>query len=501
MSTISSPSPLRDAWFSAPRNNILAGLTTAFALVPECIAFALVAHLNPLMGLYGAFIICAMTAIFGGRPGMISGAAGSMAVVIVALVVQHGVDYLLATVVLAGLFMMLFGLLRLGKLIRMVPHPVMLGFVNGLAIVIAMAQLAHFRATGSRAGQWLQGSELALMAGLVAVTMAIVYLLPRLTKSVPPALVAILGVGAASYFLHMPTRTLGDLAQIAGGLPSWHLPAVPFNAATFHIILPYAALIALVGLLETLLTFNLTDELTQTRGAPNRECVALGAANVVSGLFGGMGGCAMIGQTMINLSSGGRSRLSGVVSGVMILLFILFLAPLIEKIPLAALVGVMFVVALETFAWGSLRVLGKVPRHDALVIVAVTVITVCTDLAMAVLCGIVIAALNFAWQHAHDMRADVDDSVAGQRTYVPRGTLFFASSARFLELFDPATDPVRVALDCRHLHLADHSAIAAMETLYQRYERAGKHLHVLHLSARNHALLQRAGVDAGVGVL
>ena len=485
---------MRDDWFAQPQKNILAGLTTAFALVPECIAFALVAQLNPLMALYGAFIICALTAMFGGRPGMISGAAGSMAVVIVALVVQHGVDYLLATVVLSGIFMTLFGLLRLGKLIRMVPHPVMLGFVNGLAIVIALAQLAHFR---QAPGQWLHGSAFWLMAGLVALTMAIVYLLPRLTRAVPPALVAIVGVGLASYALHLPTRTLGDLAHIAGGLPGWHWPAVPMNGATLQIILPYAALIALVGLLETLLTFNLTDELTQTRGAPNRECVALGAANIVSGLFGGMGGCAMIGQTMINLSSGGRSRLSGVVSGVMILLFILFLAPLIEKIPLAALVGVMFVVALETFAWGSLRVLGKVPRQDALVIVAVTVITVFTDLAMAVLCGIVIAALNFAWQHAREMRAEVDDSVAGQRTYAPHGTLFFASSARFLELFQPATDPARVELDCRFLHMADHSAIAAMETLYQRYEKAGKHLHVVHVSKRNQALLQRAGVDAG----
>jgi SulP family sulfate permease len=487
--SIMSPSSLRADWLVQAQKNSLAGLTTAFALVPECIAFALVAHLNPLMGLYGAFIICTMTAMFGGRPGMISGAAGSMAVVIVALVVQHGVDYLLATVILAGIFMALFGLLRLGKLIRMVPHPVMLGFVNGLAIVIAMAQLAQFRS----GGQWLQGTALGVMAGLVAMTMAIVYLLPRLTKAVPPALVAIVGVGLASYFLHLPTRTLGDLAQIAGGLPAWHWPAVPLNLQTLHIVLPYAALIALVGLLETLLTFNLTDELTQTRGAPNRECVALGAANIVSGLFGGMGGCAMIGQTMINLSSGGRTRLSGAVSGVMILLFILFLAPLIEKIPLAALVGVMFVVALETFAWGSLRVLGKVPQSDALVIVAVTIITVFTDLAMAVLCGIVIAALNFAWQHAREMRADIVDTVPGQRTYAPHGTLFFASSAQFLELFHPATDPVHVIADCRHLHLADHSAIAALETLSQRYRTAGKQLALLHLSHRNQTLLLRSG--------
>jgi len=490
----------RDEWCSNLKNNFLAGLTTSFALVPECIAFALVAHLNPLMGLYGAFIICAMTAVFGGRPGMISGAAGSMAVVIVALVVQHGVQYLLATVVLSGMIMALFGILRLGKLIRMVPHPVMLGFVNGLAIVIAMAQLEHFRQPAAQGHGWLQGTPLLVMAGLVALTMAIVYVLPRLTRAVPPALVAILGVGLLCYALQLPTRTLGDLAKIAGGLPEWHWPDVPFNMATLQIIFPYAALMAMVGLLETLLTFNLTDEMTETRGQPNRECVALGASNIVSGMLGGMGGCAMIGQTMINLSSGGRSRLSGLTAGVMILLFILFLSPLIERIPLAALVGVMFVVAQETFAWGSLRVLGKVPKHDALVIVAVTIITVLTDLAVAVSCGIVIAALNFAWQHARDMRADIDDSQAdaGLRVYVPHGTLFFASTAHFQELFNPARDPARVVLDCRHLHMADHSAIAAIEALYDRYEKAGKHVQVTHLSKRNHALLARAGVDVSV---
>ncbi|WP_426055368.1 SulP family inorganic anion transporter [Janthinobacterium sp. PSPC2-1] len=488
----------RDEWFSNVQKNILAGLTTSFALVPECIAFALVAQLNPLMGLYGACIICALTAIFGGRPGMISGAAGSMAVVIVALVAQHGVQYLLATVVLSGILMALFGILRLGKLIRMVPYPVMLGFVNGLAIVIAMAQLEHFRQATPQGETWLQGTPLLVMGALVVLTMTIVYVLPRITKAVPPALVAILGVGVLSHVLHLPTRTLGDLAHIAGGLPALHWPTVPLDLATLHIIFPYAALMAMVGLLETLLTFNLTDEMTETRGLPNRECIALGASNVVSGLFGGMGGCAMIGQTMINLSSGGRSRLSGVTAGVMILLFILFLSPLIERIPLAALVGVMFVVAQQTFAWGSLRVLGKVPRNDALVIVAVTVITVFTDLATAVLCGIVIAALNFAWQHARDMRADVDDSRPGMRVYLPHGTLFFASATHFQELFQLASDPARVTLDCRHLHMADHSAIAAIEALYARYEKAGKHLQVTQLSARNEALLQRAGVDVSV---
>jgi len=480
-------------WSSQFSKNALAGLTTSFALVPECIAFALVAHLNPLTGLYGAFFICTITAIFGGRPGMISGAAGSMAVVIVALVAQHGLQYFLATVVLSGVFMLLFGVLRLGKLVSMVPHPVMLGFVNGLAIVIAWSQLQHFKVDGA----WMQGAALAWMCGLVALTMVIVYLLPRLTKALPPALVAILGVGVVSHFLHLPARTLGDMAHIAGGLPQFALPAVPMNMETLHIVLPYAALMAVVGLLETLLTFNLTDEITETRGLPNRECVALGVANVTSGVFGGMGGCAMIGQTMINLSSGGRTRASGAVSGIMILLFILFLSPLIERIPLAALVGVMFVVAQQTFAWSSLQVLGKVPRHDALLIVVVTAITVATDLAIAVLCGIVIAALGFAWRHAREIRADA--ALAGEvKTYTLHGTLFFASVAHFNDLFDPPGDPQQVVLDCRHLRLADHSAVVAVAALSERYTRAGKTLQVQHLSKRCASLLQRSGVMATV---
>lgn len=473
------------------RADVLAGLTTSFALVPECIAFALVAQLNPLMGLYGAFIICTLTALFGGRPGMVSGAAGSMAVVIVALVVQHGAQYLLATVLLGGLLMVAFGLLRLGKLIRMVPHPVMIGFVNGLAIIIALSQLEHFQHDET----WLSGTPLYLMLGLVVVTMAIVYLLPRLTRAVPAALVAILGVGLAVFLLELPTHTLGDMANIAGGLPTFALPAIPWNLETLAIIAPYAVLMALVGLLETLLTLNLTDEITESRGYPDRECTALGAANIASGLFGGMGGCAMIGQTMINLSSGGRGRLSGVVAGVMILLFVLFLAPLIERIPLAALVGVMFVVAQQTFAWASLRVFGKVPLNDALVIVAVTVITVFTDLATAVLCGIVIAALNFAWQQARELYADSDLQADGSKLYRLHGTLFFASTTPFLNQFDVAGDPAQVTLDCRHLSFVDYSAIAALKTLRERYARAGKHLRVLHLSERCKQLLKRAGVQ------
>jgi len=478
-------------WSSHFSKNALAGLTTSFALVPECIAFALVAHLNPLTGLYGAFFICTITALFGGRPGMISGAAGSMAVVIVALVAQHGLQYFLATVVLSGLIMLLFGVLRLGKLVSMVPHPVMLGFVNGLAIVIAWSQLQHFKVDG----QWLQGASLAWTAGLVLLTMIVVYLLPRLTKALPPALVAILGVGLLSQLLQLPVRTLGDMAHIAGGLPQFALPEVPMTMETLRIVFPYAALMATVGLLETLLTFNLTDEITATRGLPDRECVALGVANVASGLFGGMGGCAMIGQTMINLGSGGRTRVSGAVAGIMILLFILFLSPLIERIPLAALVGVMFVVAQQTFAWSSLQVLGKVPRHDALLIVAVTAITVATDLAVAVLCGIVIAALSFAWRHAREIRSDVAVS-GGVKTYTPHGTLFFASVAHFNELFDPQGDPQQVVLDCRDLRLVDHSAVVAVAALSERYARNGKTLQVQHLSQRCATLLQRSQVMA-----
>jgi len=488
-------SAFRAEWFPNIQKNFLAGLTTSFALVPECIAFALVAQLNPLMGLYGAFIICAMTAVFGGRPGMISGAAGSMAVVIVALVAQHGVQYLLATVVLSGIIMALFGILRLGKLIRMVPHPVMLGFVNGLAIVIAMAQLEHFRQNTPQGHGWLQGTPLAVMCALVALTMAIVYLLPRLTRAVPPALVAILGVGLAVYLLGLPTRTLGDMAHIAGGLPTFALPQIPWTLETLQVIAPYAILMAMVGLLETLLTLNLTDEITETRGYPDRESVALGAANMVSGLFGGMGGCAMIGQTVINLSSGGRGRFSGVFAGVMILLFILFLSPLIERIPLAALVGVMFVVSQQTFAWASLRVINKVPLNDVLVIIAVTVITVFTDLATAVLCGIVIAALNFAWQQARELYADEHLEADGSKLYRLHGTLFFASTTPFLNQFDPASDPAQVTLDCRHLSFVDYSAIAALMTLRERYAKAGKHLRVLHLSERCKKLLKRARVQ------
>jgi len=360
----------RDEWFSHGKANVLAGLTSSFALVPECIAFALVAQLNPLMGLYGAFFICTITALFGGRPGMISGAAGSMAVVIVALVAQHGAQYFLLTVVLSGVLMLLFGALRMGKLIRMVPHPVMLGFVNGLAIVIAMAQFEHFKQTDASGTHWLHGTPLLVMAALVAVTMLIVYLLPRLTRAIPPALAAIVGVAVLSQATGLPTRTLGDMANIAGGLPMWHFPEVPLTLETLRIVAPYAVLMAIVGLLETLLTLNLTDEITETRGQANRECLALGAANVVSGLFGGMGGCAMIGQSVINVSSGARGRLSALVAGLFLLVLLVVLQDLLAIVPVAALTAVMIMVSINTFSWRSLLQLRSNPMPSSVVMLA-----------------------------------------------------------------------------------------------------------------------------------
>ncbi|PTR34096.1 SulP family sulfate permease [Luteibacter sp. OK325] len=472
------------------RQNLLAGLTTAFALVPEAMAFALVAHLNPLMGLYGAAIIAALTAAFGGRPGMISGAAGSMAVVIVALVVQHGSEYFLLTVLLGGLIQCLFGLLRLGKLVRMIPHPVMLGFVNGLAIVIAGSQLEHLHAPG---GGWLSGNALYLMLGLALVAMLVVYLLPRLTRVVPSALASIVIVSLIVHLFGLPTRAVGDIASIKGGLPLLHWPQVPWTLDTLKIVFPYALVMAMVGLLETLLTLNLVDEITATEGQPNRECIALGAANVVSGLFGGMGGCAMIGQTMINLTSGGRTRLSGITAGVLVMCFVLFLSPLIERIPLAALFGVMLVVAQKTFAWGSVPLLRRLPLSDALTIVAVTVITVLANLATAVLCGVLISAIAFAWKHADRLSVNREELPDGGRLYRLRGTLYFAATSRLMAMFDVENDPAYVELDCSGAHLDDHSAVEAIETLRRRYAQQGKQLHVTRLNDACEALLMRVG--------
>ncbi|MFA6231316.1 MAG: SulP family inorganic anion transporter [Rhodanobacter sp.] len=474
--------------FAQAKNNVLSGLTVAFALVPEAIAFAVVAHVNPLTGLYAAFMMCLITAVLGGRPGMISGATGAIAVVIVALVMQHGVQYLFAAVIMMGMLQLLFGALRLGKFIRMVPHPVMLGFVNGLAIVIFLAQMPHFQ----QHGEWIVGRALWVMLALVAVSMAIIYLLPRLTKAVPSALVAILVVALLTNFMGIETRTVGDLASIKGGLPSFHIPEVPWNLETLRIVFPYALIMAMVGLIESLLTLNLIDDMTDTRGKPNRECLAQGTANVVTGFFGGMGGCAMIGQSMINVGAGATHRLSGIVAGLGLLSFILFGSSLIERIPLAALIGVMFVVSAKTFAWGSVRVLGKVPRADALVVVAVTVVTIFTDLAVAVVIGVVIAALVFAWQHASQIEVTSRIDAHGSRIYELKGTLFFASTSNFQNLFNPKDDPEHVVVEFGQAKVMDHSAIEAIDALAERYQKQGKRLHLRHLSPDCAELLRKA---------
>jgi SulP family sulfate permease len=475
------------------KTNVLSGLTVSLALVPEAIAFALVAHVSPLTGLYAAFIVCLITACLGGRPGMISGATGALAVVMVSLVVQHGVEYLFATVVLMGLLQLLFAAFRLGKFIRMVPYPVMLGFVNGLAIVIFMAQFGHFKVAGAGGVlEWMSGSALYVMLGLTLLTMAIIYLLPKVTTAVPSSLAAILFVSGIVAGLGIDTKTVGDMGSIAGGLPQFHVPQVPLTIETLYIIFPYALILAAIGLIETLLTLNLIDDMTNTRGKPNRESMAQGLANVVSGFFASMGGCAMIGQSMININNGARHRISGIVAACALLLFIVVLSRWIEMIPLAALVGLMFVVAEKTFEWGSVRSLRKIPRKDAIVVVGVTVITVLTDLAIAVLAGVVFAALVFAWEHAKQIRVQVSTDEKGWKIYDLEGTLFFASTANFAALFSPKDDPEDVVVEFKKARVVDHSAIEAIDALAARYEQLGKRLHLRHLSPDCLDLLGRA---------
>ncbi len=475
------------------RTNVLSGITVSLALVPEAIAFALVAHVSPLTGLYAAFFICLITATLGGRPGMISGATGALAVVMVNLVTQHGVEYLFATLILMGLLQLLFAAFKLGKFIRMVPHSVMLGFVNGLAIVIFIAQFGHFKTLAADGSStWMSGHGLAVMLGLIALTMAIIYLLPRLTNAIPSSLAAILIVAGLVAGLGIDTKTVGDMGSIAGGPPQFHLPQVPLNGETLYIIFPYALILAAIGLIETLLTLNLIDSITDTRGKPNRECMAQGIANVVSGFFATMGGCAMIGQSMININNGARHRISGIVAAVFLLGFILFLSRWIEMIPLAALVGLMFVVCEKTFEWGSLQALRKIPRQDAIIVVGVTLITVLTDLAIAVLAGVVFAALVFAWQHAKQITVNSFTDAAGWKVYELQGSLFFASTANFAALFSPREDPQHVVIEFRKARVVDHSAIEAIDSLAARYQQAGKTLHLRHLSPDCLELLERA---------
>lgn len=484
------------------KNEILSGLTVALALVPEAVAFAFVAGVDPLVGLYAAFMVGLLAAIFGGHPGMISGATGAMAVVMVALVADHGVEYLFATVVLTGLIQMGAGVLRLGKFIRIVPHPVMLGFVNGLAIVIFLAQLQHFQVTSAEGvKEWLSGEALMLFAGLIVLTMAIIHLLPKLTGALPASLAAIIAVSLLVLGLDLDTATVGDLASIKGGLPAFHVPAVPFNFETLMIILPYSFILAAVGLIESLLTLSLIDEVTNTRGRGNRECMGQGIANTVTGLFGGMGGCAMIGQSMINVNSGGRQRLSGVAAALFLLMFVLVASPLIERIPMAALVGVMFVVVIATFEWSSLRIMGKIPASDAFILVLVSAVTVFTDLAIAVVVGVIVSALVFAWEHAKHIHIKTYDDQQGSRVHELNGPLFFGSVKNFLELFNPEQDADDVVIEFQNSRVADHSAIEAIDTLAERYIRAGKTLHLRHLSEECRQLLRKAGDLVEVNVL
>ncbi|MCH9849286.1 MAG: SulP family inorganic anion transporter [Betaproteobacteria bacterium] len=484
------------------KTNLLSGLTVALAMVPEAIAFALIAHVSPLTGLYAAFLICLITSVMGGRPGMISGATGALAVVMVALVVQHGVEYLFATIVLMGMFQMLFGVAKLGKFIRMVPHPVMLGFVNGLAMVIFIAQFGHFKTTlPDGTTQWMDNEALGIMAVLIAITMVIIYLLPKLTKAIPSTLAAILVVSIGAISLGIDTKTVGDLGSIAGGLPTFHLPVVPFNLETLYITLPYSLILAAVGLIETLLTLNLIDDMTETRGKPNRESLAQGFANIVTGLFGGMGGCAMIGQSMININNGALKRLSGIATAVFLLSFILFASKWIEMIPLAALIGVMFVVSEKTFEWGSFRLFGKVPKPDIFVGILVAVITVFADLAIAVIVGVIFSALAFAWEHAKNIRVTSSIDETGTKTYVLNGSLFFASISAFQGLFTPKEDPKDVVIDFKDAKVVDHSALEAIDALAAKYVAAGKTLHLKHLSPDCLEILDNAKGMVEVNVL
>ena len=481
------------------KTEILSGITVALALVPEAVAFALIAGLSPLTGLYAAFVMGLVTSVFGGRPGMISGATGAVAVVLVTLVKTHGVEYVFATVILAGILQATAGFLKLGKLMRLVPHPVIFGFVNGLAIIIFMAQLEQFRDTS---GNWLTGNSLYIMLGLVLVTMFIIWGLPKISKAVPASLVAILAIFALVTVLGIDTKTVGDIASIKGGFPPFHIPEVPFQIEILQIIFPYALIVAGVGLIESLLTLNIVDEITETRGRGNKEAVAQGMANMLSGLFSGMGGCAMIGQSLINISNGARARLSGIVAAVMLLVFIMFGASLIEQLPIAALTGLMIMVAIGTFEWASIRTFTRMPRSDIFVMVLVTLVTLFLhNLALAVILGVVISALVFAWDNAKRIRARKRIDENGTKFYEIYGPLFFGSISAFNEKFDIANDPEEVVIDFRESRVVDMSAIEALNKITERYHKVGKTIHLKHLSPDCRKLLKNAEKIIEVNVL
>ena len=486
---------------SRVRTELLSGLTVALALIPEAVAFAFVAGVHPLVGLYAAFLVGLVTAVLGGRPGMISGATGALAVVMVALVAEHGVEYLFATVVLMGILQIIAGVMQWGKFIRLVPHPVMLGFVNGLAIVIFLAQLTQFKVPGtaevsghgSSGGEWLSGSSLYMMLALVVLTMFIIYIMPRITRIIPSPLAGIGVVAGLGIFFGLDVPRVGDMASIQGTLPPFHIPSVPLNWETLEIIFPYAVILAAIGLIESLLTLNLVGEMTGKRGGASQECIAQGLANTATGFFGGMGGCAMIGQSMINVKSGGRTRIAGISAALFLLIFILVGAPIIEMIPLAALVGVMFMVVIGTFAWNSFKILRRVPFTDAFVTILVTIVTVISDLAVAVVVGVIVSALAYAWNNARRIHAHTEISETGAKIYRIQGPLFFGSSDGFLELFDVPNDPNEVIIEFSDSRVVDQSALQAIEAVAGKYELANKRIQLRHLSRDCHSLLTKAG--------
>jgi sulfate permease, SulP family len=476
------------------KNELLSGLTVALALVPEAVAFSFMAEVSPLTGLYAAFWMGLITSIFGGRPGMISGATGAVAVVIVALVKTHGVEYLFATVVLAGIIQILAGVFRLGKFIRLVPQSVMYGFVNGLAIVIFMSQLSQFKAeSAAGTSTWMQGNQLYIMLGLVFLTMLIIWGLPKITKVIPASLASILVIFGLVVGFNIDTATVGDIASIKGGFPPFHIPSIDLSWETLQIIFPYALIVAGVGLIESLLTLNLIDEITGTRGRGNKEALAQGVANVVTGFFSGMGGCAMIGQSLINISAGARARLSGIVASIMLLVFVMFGSSLIEKVPMAALTGLMIMVAIGTFEWVSVKVLNKMPKSDILVMFVVMLVTVFMhNLALAVLVGVIISALVFAWESAKRIRARKFVDEKGVKHYEIFGPLFFGSISAFNDKFDIENDPKEVIIDFKESRVSDMSAIEALNKLTEKYAVLDKTVHLKHLSQDCIGLLKNA---------
>ena len=483
------------------RNEILAGLTVAMTMIPESLSFAILAGFPPLAGLYAAFIAGLITAIFGGRPGMISGGAGATVIVLIALMRSNGLEYVFAAVALAGVIQIIIGLFKLGKFIRLVPQSVMYGFVNGLAVVIFMSQFEQFKTTTNGIESWLQGDALLIMASLVAVTIAIVIIVPKITKAVPPSLVAIVVVFVGVLIFGIDTKTVADIASVDGGFPPFHIPNIPFDLDALKIILPYSFIVAAVGLTEGLLTLNLVDEITETKGNGNRECIAQGGSNILNGFFYGMGGCPMIAQTLVNLSSGSRARLSGIIASITILIIILFGAPVIGKLPMAALVGVMVMVAIGTFEWASFKIINKMPRHDIFIGIVVAIITVVLrNLALAVFIGVIISALVFSWESAKRIRARTYVDCNGTKHYEIYGPLFFGSAMAFQEKFTISEDPRHIVIDFKESRVTDMSAIEALNSITKRYSNAGKIVELRHLSPDCIQLLQNAEAVIDVNI-